>query len=219
VIRKNVVKKCLEMFNEIAENKDDYAKFYESFGKNLKLGIHEDSQNRSKLAGQYLHCHITVAAMLLVPLVTLESACHARCCGTCSRQPPRHFAADLLRYHSTKSGEEQTSLKDYVTRMKESQQSVYYITGESRKAVEQSPFLEKLRKRGFEVLFMVDPIDEVMQLSPKVHQLHAVDRLSTPCLCCMNMTTFMPGLYWVACSSSAADVPAVLACCSTQSSS
>jgi len=119
VIKKNIVKKCLEMFAEIQENQEDYKKFYEQFSKNLKLGIHEDQANRTKLA-------------------------------------------DLLRFHTSKSGEDLISFKDYIQRMKEGQKDIFYLTGESRAQVAHSPFLEALRKRGYEVLYLVDPIDEYM---------------------------------------------------------
>lgn len=117
VIRKNLVKKCLELFEELTEDKDGYKKFYEQFSKNIKLGIHEDSQNRAKLA-------------------------------------------DLLRYHTSASGDEACSFKDYVSRMKENQKHIYYITGENKDQVAHSAFVERVKKRGFEVVYMTEPIDE-----------------------------------------------------------
>jgi len=118
VIRKNIVKKCLELFAEIAENKENYKTFYEQFGRNIKLGIHEDSTNRTKVA-------------------------------------------NLLRYFSSHDGgEERTTLADYVTRMKDNQKDIYFITGESVDIVKNSAFVERVVKRGFEVLYMCEPIDE-----------------------------------------------------------
>jgi len=118
VIRKNLVKKCIELFEELAEDKDNYKTFYEQFGRNIKLGIHEDSTNRTKIA-------------------------------------------KLLRWKSSfDGGEEMTTLTDYVSRMKDGQKDIYFITGESIDIVKNSAFVERVTKRGFEVLYMCEPIDE-----------------------------------------------------------
>jgi len=117
VIRKNLVKKIMELIEEISEDAENYKKFYDAFSKNLKLGIHEDSNNRKKLS-------------------------------------------DLLRFTTSSSGEDRCSLKEYVSRMPEKQKHIYYITGESKETVASSPFVERVKKSGLEVVYMVDPIDE-----------------------------------------------------------
>merc|ERR1712209_180145 len=117
VIRKNIVKKVMDQIEEICEDKDNFKKFYEQFGKNLKLGIHEDSTNRKELAG-------------------------------------------YLRFYTSASGDDFCSFADYVSRMKETQKDIYYITGESREVVATSSFVERLKKRGLEVIYMTEPIDE-----------------------------------------------------------
>jgi len=75
-----------------------------------------------------------------------------------------------LRYYTSSSGEEMVSLKDYVGRMKENQKSIYYITGESKDAVSHSAFVEQVKKRGFEVIYMVDPIDEYVTQQLKEYE-------------------------------------------------
>merc|ERR1711861_60849 len=130
VMGKKLVRKALEMLRKLAQKsdadddddeeeakQDPYIEFWEKFGKNIKLGIIEDSANRSKLT-------------------------------------------KLLRYKSSTSGEGYTSFEQYVENMKDWQKAIYYIAGENVEAVENSPFLEKCKAKGVEVLYMVDPIDE-----------------------------------------------------------
>jgi molecular chaperone HtpG len=120
VIRKNLVKKCIDMFNEMAEDEDKtkYNTFYDNFQQSLKVGIHEDSTNRDKLV-------------------------------------------KLTRFYSS-NNTERISFEDYVTGMKDGQDHIYFITGESKKAVENSPFVKGITDKGFDVMFMTDPIDEYM---------------------------------------------------------
>ena len=114
-IRKNLIKKILEMLKNFDDEK--YATFWDEFGPMLKIGVHSDFDNKTKLA-------------------------------------------ELLRYKTTTSGDKWVSLADYVSRMKEDQKEIYYITGENLALLANSPLLENLKEKGFEILLMTDPVDE-----------------------------------------------------------
>jgi molecular chaperone HtpG len=116
-IRKQLVKKVLDLLDKVAKEKpEDYRTFWEGFGTTLKEGLAMDNEYREKLGG-------------------------------------------LLRYDSSRE-EGLTSLSEYVSRMKEGQEAIYYAFGESKTAVASSPYLEGMKKRGYEVLFMTDPVDD-----------------------------------------------------------
>lgn len=120
IMRKRLVRKTFDMIQEVSEseNKEDYKKFWENFGRFLKLGCIEDTGNHKRIT-------------------------------------------PLLRFHTSKSEEELTSLDDYVENMGENQKAIYYLATDSLKSAKTAPFLEKLVQKDIEVLYLIEPIDEV----------------------------------------------------------
>lgn len=120
IMKKRLVRKAFDMIQGIAmsENKDDYDKFWENFGKHIKLGCLDDRENHKRLA-------------------------------------------PLLRFFSSQSEDVLISLDEYVENMKPDQKNIYYIASDSVKSAKNTPFLEKLIEKDLEVLFLVDPIDEI----------------------------------------------------------
>ncbi|CAN4124659.1 unnamed protein product [Withania somnifera] len=120
IMRKRLVRKTFDMIQDLSEseNKEDYKKFWENFGKFVKLGCIEDTGNHKRIT-------------------------------------------PLLRFFSSKSEEELISLEDYVENMGENQKAIYYLATDSLQSARTAPFLEKLVQKGIEVLYLVEPIDEV----------------------------------------------------------
>ncbi|KAK4357956.1 hypothetical protein RND71_023566 [Anisodus tanguticus] len=120
IMRKRLVRKTFDMIQDLSEseNKEDYKKFWENFGKFVKLGCIEDTGNHKRIT-------------------------------------------PLLRFFSSKSEEELISLDDYVENVGENQKAIYYLATDSLQSARTAPFLEKLVQKGIEVLYLVEPIDEV----------------------------------------------------------
>ena len=130
-ISKQIVKKSIEMIEDLTTDEEKYKTFYQNFNKNIKLGIHEEASHREKLT-------------------------------------------EFLRFDTSKG--EHISLAQYVSRMGEKQPGIYFITGDSIKNLENSPFVDKLKKRDWEIIYMADPIDEyIVQHMTKYHDTKLIN--------------------------------------------
>ncbi|PKA49066.1 Endoplasmin like [Apostasia shenzhenica] len=120
IMKKRLVRKAFDMILGISlsENREDYEKFWDNFGKLLKLGCIEDHPNHKRIA-------------------------------------------PLLRFFSSQSEDELISLDEYVENMKSEQKDIYFIAADSLTSAKNTPFLEKLIQKDYEVLFLVDPMDEL----------------------------------------------------------
>merc|ERR1712137_1130083 len=114
VIRKKLIRKTLDMIKKL--NREDLEKFWAEYSTNIKLGVIDDSANRSRLA-------------------------------------------KLLQFQSS-AEKGLVSLAEYVERMKEKQDTIYFIAGSSLDEVKRSPFVERLVKKGYEVLYLTEAVDE-----------------------------------------------------------
>jgi heat shock protein beta len=123
VIKKKLVRKALDMLKKISP--EDYVSFWKEYGTNIKLGIIEDTSNRTRLA-------------------------------------------KLLRFTTSLSKDKQISLSDYIERMKPKQEHIYFIAAMSMEEAQKSPFVERVLKKGYEVLYLTDPVDQYcMQSLPE----------------------------------------------------
>ena len=123
VIKKKLVRKALDMLKKISP--EDYVGFWKEYGTNIKLGVIEDTSNRTRLA-------------------------------------------KLLRFQTSQSKDKHISLSEYVERMKSKQEHIYFISAMSVEEAEKSPFVERILKKGYEILYLIDPVDQYcMQSLPE----------------------------------------------------
>ncbi|ELW68013.1 Putative heat shock protein HSP 90-beta-3 [Tupaia chinensis] len=138
---------------KLAEDKENYKKFYEQFSKNIKVSVDTFAHYQFS---HYLYCRlfsVNYRKDFSKTDVVFQLGIH-------EDSQNRKKLSELLRYYTSASGDEMVSLKDYCTRMKENQKHIYYITGETKDQVANSAFVERLRKHGLEVIYMIEPIDE-----------------------------------------------------------